>query len=210
VQARLFAPFAQGDASTTRRYGGSGLGLALTRRLAELMGGQAGVDSRPGKGSTFWFTALLQPPPAEARAVRPQPGTAERSLRRDHAGARVLLAEDEPVNRELTAELLREVGLEVELAEDGAIAVERVRERRYDLVLMDMQMPRLDGPDATRALRQLPQARGLPVVALTANAFAQDRARCLEAGMDDFIAKPVDPDQLFATVALWLKARAGA
>ncbi|MEY4416473.1 MAG: hypothetical protein RIQ53_3766 [Pseudomonadota bacterium] len=210
VQARLFAPFAQGDASTTRRYGGSGLGLALTRRLAELMGGQAGVDSRPGEGSTFWFTAVLQRPPAEACTVRPLPGTAEQSLRHDHAGARVLLVEDEPVNRELTAELLREVGLQVELAEDGAIAVERVRERRYDLVLMDMQMPRLDGPDATRALRQLPQAHDLPVVALTANAFAQDRARCLEAGMDDFIAKPVDPDQLFATVALWLKARAGA
>ncbi|MFM2403193.1 MAG: hypothetical protein RL223_1073 [Pseudomonadota bacterium] len=204
LQARLFTPFAQGDASTTRRYGGSGLGLALTRRLAELMGGEAGVESQPGVGSVFWFTARLGHGRSPQGVLRPAASRAELSLRERHAGARVLVAEDEPVNREVTSQLLADVGLQVEVVEDGLTAVERVRRQPWDLVLMDMQMPHMDGLDATRALRQLPGGPQLPVLALTANAFAEDRARCLDAGMDDFIAKPVDPEALFATVLRWL------
>lgn len=202
---RLFTPFEQGDASTTRRHGGSGLGLAITRGLAELMGGEAGVEAVPGGGSRFWFTAWLQrgasvpAPPGQAL-----PGEAEALLRQRHAGRRVLVVEDEPVNREVTAQLLQDVALEVDLAEDGEAALAAVAARPPDLVLMDVQMPRLDGLAATRRLRALPEGRAVPVIALTANAFGEDQRGCIEAGMDDFLAKPVDPERLFALVLRWL------
>ncbi len=205
AMARLFTPFEQADNTLTRRYGGTGLGLVITRRIAQLMGGDAGVASAPGAGSTFWFTARLRkaartPPPfrsTEAADV----GT---RLRRGHAGNRLLLVEDEPVNREVATTLLEDAGLSVDTAQDGVEAVALASECDYDLILMDMQMPRMNGLDATRAIRALPRHVRTPILAMTANAFAEDKARCIEAGMDDFIVKPVDPDVLYAMLMKWL------
>ncbi len=350
-QALLFNAFEQADSSSTRRHGGTGLGLALTRHLAHLMGGEVGVNSVPGQGSCFWFTARLghaheagpQPPPvalqglrallvddlAEARhaladrlhllgmtvdplpdgeaalrhvqaemaaghpydvllldwrmtpldgietlrrlrqllgdgtppsvlvtafdepamwqqargagcdgvlikpitasalhdvlvrvlqqdgptlAAPTAPGLAEQRLRSLHAGQRVLLAEDNAINQEVAGELLRAAGLVVESAEDGQTAVQMALSRPYDLVLMDVQMPVMDGLAATRELRRQ-AGRGLPVVAMTAHAFGEDRAACLAAGMNDHVAKPVDPEKLYATLLHWLplpQARAAA
>ena len=349
LQATLFTPFEQGDSATTRRHGGTGLGLALTRHLARLMGGEAGVSSQPGQGSSFWFTAWLgraeqageraapipltglrallvddlpetlavltdqlqalgltvdaQPgsgaalqqaqaelaagraydlvlvdwrmpapdglamlkalrallgpgmPPSilmtaynepvvwqQARAaavdavlVKPitpsalhdtlvqllrrqgtalaatpaVPGEAEALVLQRHGGQRVLLAEDNPVNCEVAEELLARVGLAVETAADGAEAVAMALARRYDLVLMDMQMPVQDGLAAARAIRRH-TGTALPIVAMTANAFAEDRAACLAAGMDDHLAKPVNPEQLYAMLLRWLPLPAAA
>jgi two-component system sensor histidine kinase/response regulator len=211
-QGRLFDAFEQLDPSTTRRHGGTGLGLAINRRLAERMGGAVGVQSRPGAGSTFWFTARLgrgarasggagdQPSAAAAQAT----DAAELALRRAHPGARVLLAEDNPINQEVALELLRGAGLHADLAADGAQAVALARAAPYDLILMDMQMPVLDGLEATALIRALPGYAATPILALTANAFGEDRARCLAAGMNDHVGKPVDPAVLFAALLRWL------
>jgi PAS domain S-box-containing protein len=343
--AGLFTAFEQADSSATRRHGGTGLGLALTRHIARLMGGEAGVSSSPGQGSTFWFsawlvqareagelaepipirglrallvddlpearmaladrlqllglhvdaledgTAALQKVQAEMNAGRPYdvllvdwrmgppdgiatlaalreslgagmppsvlvtafdeaqmwqqarsvncdavlikpitasglhdalmrvlrrqpmqigepatPGLAEERLQRDHAGQRVLLVEDNAINQEVAVALLAATGLQVETAEDGARAVELALARPYDLVLMDVQMPRMDGLAATRALRQR-LGGALPIIAMTANAFGEDRSACLEAGMNDHVAKPVDPELLYATLLRWLPMR---
>ncbi len=202
---KLFSPFEQADNSITRQYGGTGLGLAITRKLAQLMGGDAGVVSTPGVGSTFWFTARLRKAASMTGTSLSAPtGSAEDLLKRDHRGGRILLAEDEPVNREVTLELLKEVGMVIETAEDGRLAVELASRHAYDLILMDMQMPRLDGLEATRQIRQLPRYAKVPILALTANAFAEDKARCFDAGMNDFIAKPIEPEVLFTTLLTWL------
>ena len=213
-QARLFKPFEQADSSMTRKYGGTGLGLAITRRLIALMGGEISLRSEPGSGTCFIFRLVLQPAasPAEpgTEAVRPPPDAgAEDRLRLHFAGRRVLVVEDEPVNREVSRDLLTQVGLCVDVVEDGLSAVERVRRERYDLILMDMQMPRLNGIDATKAIRGVEGYAGVPILAMTANAFEEDRHACLAAGMNDHIAKPVEPEVLFDRLLNWLSA-AGA
>ena len=208
---RLFQPFEQADASTTRQHGGTGLGLAITRRLARLMGGDAGVDSTVGVGSTFWFTARLQRgEEMSSLPARHYPAaSAEAALRRDHAGARILLAEDHEINSQVALALLGGVDLAVDLAVDGRQALALAQAGPYDLVLMDMQMPHMDGLEATRAIRRLPGWADIPILALTANAFDADRRACMAAGMNDFIAKPMDASALHQTLLKWLSGRPG-
>ncbi len=200
----LFQSFQQADVSTTRQYGGTGLGLAISKRLAELMGGEVGVESTPGQGSTFWFTAQLGRG-AEAVASHASRNRAESPPNLAVlTGRRVLLVEDNELNQEVATAFLREFELDVDLAPDGATAVEKVRGTIYDVVLMDMQMPVMDGLTATRAIRALPNRVGLPIIAMTANAMAGDRERCLAAGMNDHIAKPINPQKLLNKLRQWV------
>jgi PAS domain S-box-containing protein len=210
VLPKLFAAFEQADGSTTREYGGTGLGLAITRKLAELMGGEAGATSTLGVGSTFWFTVRLRTDwqPADTPDPTPQ-DKAEAALATRLPGHSILVVDDDALNREVALMLLAEVGGEqADVAEDGLQAVDALRTRDYDLVLMDMQMPHMDGLEATRQLRRM--GKRMPILAMTANAFAEDRARCLAAGMDDFLAKPIDPEAFFATVLKWLDRHSAA
>jgi PAS domain S-box-containing protein len=251
---RLFASFAQADSSTTRKYGGTGLGLAISKSLVQLMGGRIGVESQPGRGSTFWFTLpwkgvaggevrgrtisddlqrlrVLDPclskpvcqsallgaindhfvnrrtgrDPKGARSAEPLAAS------RAFSGARVLLAEDNRVNRMFAGEILRQAGMECHAVENGRQALESIQEERFDLILMDCQMPEMDGFDATRRIRELERngqlAGHLPVIALTANAIKGDRERCVEAGMDDYLSKPFEPQALFKVMAPFLASK---
>ncbi|MCX7177222.1 MAG: response regulator, partial [Proteobacteria bacterium] len=207
AMTRLFCSFEQADNSTTRKYGGTGLGLSITRRLAELMGGRTGAESLPGVGSTFWCTVRLSKGP-EASAQAERVDDVEGEVRTLLHGSRVLVVDDEPINREVATMLLEDVGVVVDAAGDGVEAVAMARQHIYAAILMDMQMPHLDGLEATPRIRAIPGYRQTPIIAMTANAFAEDKARCFAAGMDGFLTKPFDPEMLFATLLDVLRGRA--
>ena len=203
---RLFRLFEQVDPSSTRRFGGTGLGLAITKKIAEMMLGTVGVSSKPGQGSTFWFTATVK----KASAEHATPDVAEPSavlLHRRHAGRNVLLVEDDAVSSEIVQHLLSATGLQVTAATDGAEAVSLAAAHRFDLILMDLSMPRIDGLEATRRIRLGPNGADVPIVALTASAFTEDRTKCLAAGMVDLTSKPVEPEALRAVVLKWLDSK---
>jgi CheY-like chemotaxis protein/nitrogen-specific signal transduction histidine kinase len=199
AQGRLFQPFSQADTSTTRRYGGTGLGLVICKRLAEAMGGAIGVESEPGRGSTFWFTVAVkvgaEAPAARAQSADSIAAGAPRSLR-------ILVAEDNAVNQRLAVRMLEKAGHQADLASNGREAVEALDREPYDLVLMDCLMPEMDGFEATRAIRAAEEGtrRHIPIVALTANAMERDREQCLAAGMDDYLTKPFTKQALTAAV----------
>ncbi|MGE4244296.1 PAS domain S-box protein [Ramlibacter sp.] len=197
--SRLFRSFSQADSSTTRRYGGTGLGLAISKKLAHLMGGEVGVESRVGEGSRFWFTVRVGV--AQPRAEAPKRVAAAPSAQRP---ARILLVEDNEINQRVACAMLRGAGHRVDVANDGEEGVRMALDADYDLVLMDMQMPVMDGVAATRALRGHERFAKLPIVAMTASAMSTDRELCEQAGMDDFISKPIHPDELLRKVAQWV------
>lgn len=205
-QARIFHPFMQADGSTTRKYGGTGLGLIISKRIAALMGGEVGVISEQGIGSTFWATIRLKksvsrPTPKESSAD----ASARVVLANEFRGTRILMAEDDPVNREVVTALLEDAGLAVVSVGNGREAIERASAGDCALLLMDVQMPVMDGLAATTAIRQKPEFAEVPILALTANAFGEDRERCLEAGMNDHIGKPVEPEALWSCLLYWLR-----
>jgi PAS domain S-box-containing protein len=206
----IFEPFSQADNSTTRHYGGTGLGLAICRQLAELMGGTVGVESTEGKGTTVWFTAVLEKQ-TTVKVVPPQsPVTVGSPGKMDAAesGARLLLAEDDPINQRLIQILLQKKGYQVDVAGNDREALQELEKNDYDLVLMDCMMPEMNGYEATRVIRDLASAvqnHDIPVIALTANNMREDRDKCLEAGMDDHLAKPFEFSRLFAILEKWLQ-----
>ena len=208
-QQRIFEAFEQIDSSPTRAYGGSGLSLAISHRLVNMMGGDIGVDSQPGAGSTFWFTVRL----GKAGLATGQPSgvradTSARALIQSrHAGAHVLLADDDALNLEVSQGLLEGCGLIVHTADDGVQAVERARRFKYDLILMDVQMPVLDDVEATHEIRRQHHNPDVPVIAFTANVFPEDEERCRAAGMNGFVGRPVEAKELYATLLVWLDRR---
>lgn len=205
VLSKLFTAFEQADNSPTRKYGGTGLGLAITKKIAQLMGGEAGAESELGSGSCFWFTVKLRKEGITATADGDEQPIAEAILRRDYWGTHILVAEDEPVNCELLQLVLAEVGITADVAADGAVAVKLASENDYALVLMDVQMPHMSGLEATRLIRRLPQHAHTPILAVTANAFVEDKERCFDAGMDDFITKPFNAELLYEALLKWIR-----
>jgi PAS domain S-box-containing protein len=198
-QARVFEAFEQGHSSTTRKYGGTGLGLTISRHLARMMGGKVGVNCSPGVGCIFWFNVTLKRL-EQSDLIEPKEWVAV-DFRHDAA---LLLVEDNEINQEVAKQLLEGTGLVVDIAWHGAEALERAESKHYDVILMDMQMPVMDGLEATQLIRQLPDYHSVPIIAMTANAFEEDRQQCMAAGMNDFLSKPFDPDTLFAMLIRWI------
>jgi len=208
---RLFQSFQQADTSISRRFGGTGLGLVICRKLSELMGGEIGVTSRPGRGSTFWFTASLELPADAAGATGDNEAGVWPPSGSDRVkGGRVLLVEDNDINQLIACGLMQDAGLLVDVAENGQVAVEQVGRHRYDLVLMDMQMPVMDGIAATLAIRKDRLHQDLPIVAMTANVLPQDVQRCVDAGMNDFLGKPLEPLDMWEMLLKWIPSRLAA
>ncbi|HEY6897202.1 MAG TPA: PAS domain S-box protein, partial [Rhodocyclaceae bacterium] len=208
-KAKVFRMFQQADSSMARKYGGTGLGLAICKQLAVLMGGEVGVDSRLGEGSTFWCTLRLALPESGATAARGGFASAGQigamaTVKAALGGKRILVADDHPFNLQVVSELLEDVGVIVCVANNGKEAIDLLRSERFDCVLMDVQMPEMDGIETTRRVRAQPHSAATPVIAITANALDQDREICLAAGMDDFLSKPIQPEMLYATVARWV------
>ncbi len=211
--ARLFTPFVQADKSISGQFGGTGLGLVISKKLAELMGGGITLESRPGEGSTFSFDLVMGLAPDEADATRPNakpasgPELLEVDLRRSLQGRRILVAEDNDINQEIALELLRGFGAGVDLAANGQEAVEAFAAQDYDLILMDIQMPLMDGYEATRNIREqdFKDGKSIPIIAMTANAMNEDREKSREAGMDGHISKPIDLDELRRVLEEYLR-----
>jgi CheY-like chemotaxis protein len=208
-QAKLFQAFSQGDSSVTRNYGGTGLGLIISKQLVEQMGGTISVSSRESLGSTFTFSVKLGITSlASIRTAQYQHRHPIDTSKLQHvSGARVLLVEDNEVNRIVAIELLKQAHLQVDVAENGEIALEKLQKTAYDCVLMDVQMPVMDGYQTTKLIRTLPDCQTLPIIAMTANAMSNDRNKCFQADMDDFISKPILPETLYATLAKWILPR---
>jgi len=205
VQARLFSPFTQADTSVSRKYGGTGLGLAICKQLCLMMGGTIGVDSVPGCGSTFWFTVRC------AEGSEPKVAVVAAPIETNARSLKILVAEDNALIQKLISKLLAKVGHQAEIVPNGAEAVTALEARSYDLVLMDMQMPVLDGVSAARKIRQsCGPMREVPIIALTGNALVGQRESCLAAGMNDYLSKPFEPEQLYAAINRWAGANRAA